>query len=79
MPPAVLAVSWLKAVSFRLSLPKGSQPRVDRLPELGGRTRGTQQPRIRTAGGKLHYGAQHPAGKQARALPDVISFSSRGW
>src|ERR1035437_4894534 len=34
MPAAVLAVSWLKAVSFRLSLPKGSQLRLDRLPEL---------------------------------------------
>ncbi len=75
----MLAVSWLKAVSFRLSLPKGSQPRVDRLPELLA---------------VVHAGLSNPAygrpeensitvlsvqpDKTARPLPDVVSFSNSG-
>src|SRR5208282_3456578 len=89
MPPAVFAVSWLKAVSFRLSLPGGLPGATG--PQLlnallncvPGRSALVQAGLNKAAYGRPEENSMTLLSLQfernARPLPEPVSLSSRGW
>jgi len=82
MPPAVFAVSWLKAVSLRLSFPYRTLLTTTPLQVLERqRSRtgagGTQQPGVGTAGRELHHAARPAQRYQFRRVYRLARTTDR--